>query len=156
MPENEPEIIVESDEQLQEFVKNKRFIHYVGMLIPPRPGLTECMTLVEHKHFPPGTDRNELFILRFIKWSDMVWVMMSIPIEDKNLVEDIAKECGLRIANGVPTMFTGNVIQQFPVNNERIFTFENSSGHPVYRNDPIVNEAIFRAEQETVDKVSKH
>ena len=152
----EQKIIDESFEQLEEFVKNKRFVHYVGMLVPPRPGVAECMTLVEHTHFKPGTEKNELFIMRIIEWSEMVWVMMSIPHEDKSLVEKIAKECGLRIANGVPTAFTRDSIQQFPVNNERIFTFENVSGHPIYRNDPGLDKTIFDAEKETMEKISKH
>lgn len=155
MIENEGGIIVETDEQLQEFVKNERFVHYIGMFLPPRPGVMEWMASVEERHFQPGTGRNELFIVRFIKWNGLVWIMTSIPIEDKKLVEGIAKECGLRIANGVPMMFTPDNTHAFPVNNERIFTFENLPGHPVYRNDPLTTKTIFEAEFETVKKITK-
>ena len=147
--------IPESDEQFQQFMKNEHLVHFVGMLMPPRPGVMECIDSIEQKHFKPGTLRNELFLMRIIDWSDIVWIMISIPIKDKNLAEAVSKECGLRIADGVPTVIDGKSIQTFPGNNERVFTFENEHGHPVYRNDPAVTKSILDAERATFEKTHK-
>ena len=148
-------LVSETDEQMQEFMRNERFIHYVGMINPPRPGVSECITLLEHKHYQPKTPRNELFIMRLIDWNDIMWVIISIPIEEKNLMEAVADECGLRIADGIPTMISGGGVERFPISNERIFTLENKSGHLVYRNDPVINEVLLASEIETFDRITK-
>lgn len=145
--------IPKSDEHFQEFFKNERFMHYVGMISPPRLGVEEFVSLVEHRHFKPGTLRNELFIMRIIDLEDITWLIMSIPVEDISLAESAAGECGLRIANGVPTMISGNGFQRFPADNERVFTLENRSDHPTYRNDSVSERVILNAEQETVDRM---
>lgn len=54
-------------------------------------------------------------------------------------MERAAAANGLRIANGVPHMVSGDgkgnaKVSHFPVENERIFTLENIPGHPVYKN----------------------
>lgn len=145
--------IPESEEQFQQFMKGERLIHYVGMIAPPRPGVNEFISLLEHKHFKPGTPRNELFFMRIVEWGDIFWVIASIPSEDKIFAENIAKECRLRIADGIPTMISHKGIQTFPANNERVFTLENESEHPVYRNNPATHREILAAEQETVDRI---
>lgn len=138
--------INESKEQFCKFLENEDFVHYVGMLVPPRPGVMEFVSLVENKHFKPGTPRNNLFIMRILRWSDIVWIVMSVPVKDKVITEAEADGCGLRIASGVPTIFSPDGVQIFPANNERIFTLENKPGHPVYRNDPKITKAMLDAE----------
>ena len=36
----------------------------------------------------------------------------------------MAKECGLRLANGVPTIFDGDGAHQFPLEGPTVFTLE--------------------------------
>lgn len=148
-------MVPENNNQFQEFMKNDYFIHYVGMLNPPRPGVSECGSLLEFTYFKPGTPRNELFIMRIVFWADIVWSIVSIPIKEKNLMEKIVDQCGLRIANGIPTMFADGKIQKFPADNERIFTLENKSGHLVYRNDPAINDQLIKTELEALEKIQK-
>lgn len=148
--------IAEDEKQFKEFMENEFFIHYVGMISPPRPGVHECTSMLEHKHYKPGTERNELFILRMMKWADFFWLIISIPIKEKMFMEEVANECGLRIANGVPTVFGPGGIEKFPVSNERVFTLENKAGHPVYRNDPAVNKAMQESENLDTDKAKKN
>lgn len=127
-------LVEESDEELQKFVANPDFIHYVGMLNPPRPGLTDCMQTLEFKYFRPGTPRNELFNVRILEWEEIQWVIVSIPIKEKHLMERAAQVNRLRVADGVPTVFSGRGANQFPISNERVFTLENIPGHPIYTN----------------------
>lgn len=123
----------ESDEELQRFIEDPYFVHYVGMLLPPRPGVADCFELLEHTHFKPGTSRNDLFHMRIIKWMDIVWGIVSIPVGDKGLMERVALANGLKPAIGVPFVLDGKGGHQFPAANERVFTLQNTPGHPVYR-----------------------
>ncbi|NTW13785.1 MAG: hypothetical protein HGA31_02010 [Candidatus Moranbacteria bacterium] len=127
----------ETAEELREFMKDESFVHYVGMISPPRPGVRELLEFVEHEYYKPDTRRNDLFLMRIIRWEDIVWALISIPIKERSYVEKAVRSFGLRIANGVPTMLSGGKAERFPYENERTFTFENVSGHPVYRNNPL-------------------
>lgn len=147
--------IPESDEDLQNFLEYPEWIHYVGMFVPPRPGVHECIALLEHQHYQPGTERNDLFIMRIIEFSQMLWVMISIPISEKHLMEEVSDECGLRIADGVPTSISLEGVEAFPASNERVFTLENKPDHPVYQNDPELTKKVLEAEKETLDRVHR-
>lgn len=128
------EAIGESSEDFQKFLEDPSLIHYVGMIHPPRPGVSDCVQTLEHAYYKPGTPRNNLFNLRIIKWEDITWVIVSIPITEKAKMESVAKVSGLRIANGVPMMIDSKGRRRFPASNERVFTLENVPGHPVYNN----------------------
>ena len=146
--------VSETEERLREFINNSEsFIHYIGMMIPHRPGVKECITALENRYYKPGTDRNELFIMRIIKFCNILWCIISIPIHEKQLMEEVVKECGLRIADGVPTMIGDGGMVKFPVDNKRVFTLENEKDHPVYRNDPVVNNALLEQERDSISKI---
>ncbi|MCR4286097.1 MAG: hypothetical protein NUW00_04355 [Candidatus Kaiserbacteria bacterium] len=125
-------MIDESPEDCQRFFANEGFIHYVGMLNPPRPGVLDCFQTLENSYFHPGTPRNHLFILRVLEWMDILWGVVSIPIGEKHLMERSAQLNRLKVADGVPTMFVDDGAYHFPVSNERVFTLENIRGHPIY------------------------
>lgn len=127
----------ESDKELRKFMKDESFVHYIGMIVPPRPGVGELLEFVEHEYYKPGTPRNDLFLMRIIRWEDMVWSLVSIPIRERSYVEKAVRSFGLRIVDGVPSVLSGGKLDRFPYENERTYTFENVSGHPVYRNDPL-------------------
>lgn len=119
-------------EDVAEFVRDPRNVHYIGMLMPPRPGVRLFSTRLEYEHYVPETVRNELFKIALINWEDIIWILVSIPKEDAPLAEKIAEECGLRFADGVPTIFASEGLTQFPVNEPNLFTLENIPGHRVY------------------------
>lgn len=146
----------EDKKDIDKFFDDQKYIHYIGMISPPRPGVALCLTELEHTHYPPGSPKNDNFLLRILKWSEMVWVVVSIPISDKHLMEEVASKCGLRIANGVPTILSSSGDEQFPVNNERVFTLENKSGHPAYHNDPQVDKTIKEAELSEIEKIDNN
>lgn len=142
-------------EQLKQFMGNEEFIHYVGMLIPPRPGVSECIALLEHRHFKPGTVRNHLLIMHMISWSEIIWSIASIPIAERSKMEEVADECGLRAVEGVPAMISGEGMDVFPVDNERTYTFENKADHPVFRNDPELNDKMIEAEFRSIERITR-
>jgi hypothetical protein len=129
--------IFESHVDYQRFFANPTFIHYVGMLNPPRHGFADCLSLLEHTYYKPGSDRNHLYQLRILDWMGVVWGIVSIPIQEKENMERVAQANHLRVADGIPTMFDSTGTHRFPVSNERVFTMENTPGHPVYKNRSI-------------------
>lgn len=137
----------ESYESIREFIRDPKYIHYVGMIAPPRPGVRLCAIKLEHTYFIPGTPSNEEFLLRIFEWCGMIWIMISIPREKSNLMEKVAAECGLRIADGVPTLIGSGAYNPFPFNDSSVFTLENIPGHPIYSNNPEVAERILMEEE---------
>jgi hypothetical protein len=124
----------ESDEDLKRFIDDPYFIHYVGMLNPPRPGVADCIQMLEHMYFKPGTPQNDLLHVRIIEWMDITWVMVSIPIAEKHRMESMAQVNQLKIVSGVPVMLADGGVHKFPAANERVCTFENTPEHPIYGN----------------------
>jgi len=151
--EDYDDAIQESDEDLQEFLNDESYIHYVAMAT--RPGVCECITRLEWLHYRPGTSRNDLFLLRIFEWHSLHWVGVSIPIEEKGFMEKIANESGLKVSDGIPTMISDGEVSVFPMCNERVFSLTNTSGHPVYKNDPDVNRALLEGDIESSKRIRK-
>jgi len=92
---------------------------------------------MEYTYFAPRSGKNYLFELVLMKWPDVqtfLWAIASFPIEYRPQAEAFAKECGLRLADGVPTIFDGSGAHQFPLEGPTVYTMENISGHQVYGN----------------------
>ncbi len=123
---------VESEEDSRVFFADPHYIHYAGMLNPPRPGFADCIQMLEHTHFVPGTLRNVRFHVRIVNWQGIIWGIVSIPIAEKVLMERMAQVNGLRIASGTPIMLTDGGVHRFPVDCKNLFVLENIAGHPVY------------------------
>ena len=128
------------EDELKEMTKDESRFFIIGMLMPTRIGVTLFGTLLEYRHYPPGTPKNDLFQLVMSNWEKMLWGIMSIPIEDKVYAEKIAEECGLRLTDGIPSVIDGNApdgVIFFPVtDSERIMTLEYIDwSHIGYTND---------------------
>jgi len=139
---NQGSFQVNSDEEMQKVVMDDNYLFYVGMAQPPRPGFVEFITHVEYEHYTPGTDREDLYRLWVIKWGGILWVMIGVPLVDEKLIQKSAELCGLRIADGIPTMLGNGNNEPFPVSRFNVYTMENHPDHPVYRNDPTVNVVL--------------
>lgn len=143
----------ELDRYLDDFLRDERFIHY---LTPPFPyckaGVSECVTLIKQRYFAPGTLRSEVFFESPIYLGKEEWVIISLPAEDKNLMKDMAKECGLVIVDAIPTIIKEDE-WKFPVNKERLFAFENAPNHPIWHADPMLKEVLLNAENETIIRI---
>lgn len=152
--EKKEEIITETEEESAQFFNNPDFIHFVGSIGPPRPGVSLFMVKLEHTYFPSGTDANKYFFLRMQKWEGIIWVIVSIPKEKKNLAEKIAAETGLRIADGIPHMFHSGQVTGFPISNERVFTLVNIDEHLVYKNDPKEIKKLLMQEHQQIEEIA--
>lgn len=148
-----PTKILHQSADINELLNRRDLVHYIGMVNPPRPGIRECFTTLEYIHFPPGTALNDEFQLAVVEWNDIGWIIVSIPLTKASLMETVARQCGLRVADGIPMMVTGEGFERFPFTNGNTYVLENQSGHPIYRNDPIVNKQLHNAEMETVERI---
>ena len=111
---------------------------------------------IEYTYFPPRSGRNYLYEMTLMRWPDNqygVWAVSSFPIEFKPQAEAIAKECGLRIANGIPTIFEEGVALQFPMDGSTVFTLENIKGHQVYGNNSADYERLKAEEKRAIDAI---
>lgn len=124
-------------EDLKRFVAEPGRVHFVCMA--SRPGLHGCMSTLEETHYDPKDPaKNAKFELRLINWQLLRWVMVSIPEEDRHLMDRAAGANGLRVANGTPHIISGDgkggvTTDKFPAEGDHVFTLENVSGHPVYK-----------------------
>ena len=96
----------ETEEETELFFKNANFVHFVGMIAPPRPGIRLCITKLEHYHYPPGSDISNDFFMRLREWEDILWAIVSIPKNDIEIMQNVAKETGLIIADGLPCIIS--------------------------------------------------
>jgi len=83
----------------------------------------------------------------------MTWMLASIPKEKKHLMDEVAAQCGIRAVEGIPTLHTRGGMRIFPAQGPHVYTLENTSGHPVYRNDPSVDRALMDQERISVRSV---
>lgn len=132
---DDPRVEAGTYEQLQLWVEDPKWVHFVAHI--QRPGVQGCMETLENTHYAPGTERNKLFELRMIKWEGLVYALISIPKEEREYMTRAAAANGLRIANGYPTMLSGDgkgnlKVEHFPARSDSVFTLENVPGHPVY------------------------
>lgn len=139
---------------LQALLDNPEYIHYLGLVSPPRFGVRECLATLEFTHFPPSTELNEEFCLALFDWHGTIWTITSIPTAKAHLMEEVAKQCGLRITEAIPVMFSGGGQELFPYRCQNMRTLETISGHPAYRNDPETNRVLESAECEAIHRIT--
>lgn len=106
-------------QKLQEFIDNDTdFVHYLGMIEPPLPGMMLCLTQVHNYNFPD----TQGFKFGFINWEDVLWALVSIPKKYMDLVKKIAADNDLIIDSRLPEMIIDNKKIPFPIkSNERMF-----------------------------------
>lgn len=117
--------VSESTEETRLFFSKSGLVHYILLVVGS--GVCDCLQTLEHTHYTPKTDRNDLFILRYLKWEDLDWFIVSIPFGERGHMDRVALAHNLRIADGVPVMITENGICRFPINGENCYTLENLS-----------------------------
>ena len=124
-----------------------------------RLGAMLFMTRLEYEHFPPDTEKNNIFDFIIVQWPDdfkMNWAVVSVPIEYKPYVYSIATECGLRVADGVPTILGGDNIQTFPLNGPNVFTLENISTSLIYESSVDQLAQLKLEEHEKVNRIHQN
>lgn len=151
-----------------EFLKYKDNVHLVSML--ERPGSLALISSIEWFWFSPKKSLNHLINMAIVKWEDINWVVTSFPEHKLQDAKQLAKQLGMRIADGVPTIirhvkpgenpdkkfssemgafiFPGGIING--LDNKNMFTIENDSDSPIYANSERTNKDIMSAEKEIV------
>jgi len=119
-----------TEEDLRRLVSDESKFHVVGMI--QRPNVRVFCVALELRHFPPNTPENDLYELRIIRFGGLQWFAVSVPAEHERTCREVAETFGLRLANGVPTSISGDRIERFPMDGDRVFTLENVPNHPVY------------------------
>ena len=141
--------------ELGELLENERFIHYIGMKKPFVPGIRECLNTVQYTHFRPENQRNVLFFTHKLSYAGKAFIIMSVPVEDRDAVEKIIKECSLEITKGVPAIYTKKGWVTFLFDSGRMFFLDNAPDHPIHRGDPLIEQVLRKAERETVDRITR-
>src|ERR1700719_946525 len=95
-----------------EFLKLKDNIHLVTMTT--RPGAIALVSSIECFWFSPKKNLNHLFNITMLEWEGIHWSVVSIPKYKLQPVKKLAKQLGMRIADGVPTMIKAGSISTFP------------------------------------------
>jgi hypothetical protein len=143
-----------------------------------RVGTIAFSAAIEWYWYAPNTARNRLFDIYCAEWHKMQWFITAFPANRMPAVRYLAKQLGLRIADGPPLMIgeQGSIVylqaasrpsrltaltaQDVPIEffpgtmlpngqeNDRIFTVESDRGNPIYKNRRRDEEAMFAASGE--------
>jgi len=119
-------------QEVVNFCRQEDRLHIVGMMIPPRPGVRSFAVLLEHEHYRPGTIENDDFVVHMFTWINMRWIIVSVPAEDRGIVEETAGSTGVRLVDAIPVVVSEKGWKPFPVTGKTVFTLENSPGHAIY------------------------
>lgn len=152
-----PELTDSENETLKKQGQDTTRLHLVVDM--NRLGAKIFNVKMEYTYFAPRSGKNYLFEMVLMSWPGgpmpFMWAICSFPIEYRPQAEELAKECGLRIADGIPTIFTGNGAQRFPLDGPTVFTLENITGHQAYANDPAMLEKLRNQEHDACDVITE-
>lgn len=115
-------VLAGSLEALKEFVLNPNYSHCIGMIVPRRLGVLIFMAKLEGKHYSPGSSNSGNIVFHLMDWKGCQWVMLTIPKEDTSFAEELAKENGLAITKGSPSVIAKGKVFRFPIQGENVFT----------------------------------
>jgi hypothetical protein len=140
--------VEETNAEANEFFKNPNFVHFIGMLHPRRAGVMLFLTRLEYEKYKPGTNANNNFYLRIWRWKDITWSVISVPKKDIKIAKKIAKECEIRMVDGVPAIIGNGKIDHFPINPINVKSLENVASSEVYsgKNEDIIKEEDIQIE----------
>lgn len=152
-----------TDEEFLRIVQNPEYVYFLGMVQPRRPGILLFTVKLEYLHFPPDTERNQLFQLIMVDWEEMKWAAIGIPRREKAIAEKVAKSAGVRIANGVPVLINRQLLVTSrtridgveaeylaPPETPNLFALENVKSHPIYAGS---HEVMIAAEDEEIQRI---
>jgi len=126
---------VETKEEIAKFFQNPNFVHFIGMF--GRPGVILCATKLEHYYYPPDGEINKDFIIRLWNWEGIIWMIMSVPKIDYDLVRRMAQECGLSIKHGIPQKITMQEMAEILAKKEGKRILSNDKRETDRNNDPL-------------------
>lgn len=108
--------------------EDQSLFHIVNVVA--RPGVSLFSTHLEHSHYVPHTARNRDFQHHIIVWEEMPFLLISIPLRDRGLVDASAAFAGLRLVDVVPAVIHGGDPPRtcfFPMTSPRVWYTESDS-----------------------------
>lgn len=128
----------------EEYDPNKFFV----VCMATRPGVQLYCTTLEYTYYPPRTPANDLFGLNIVQWNDLTFYVLSVPLADRNRCELVAKNLGMRLADGVPTIFDHKGKHNFPLQGSNVWSLEGN-----YKGDEIAEvQKIFDGDKGQMHK----
>jgi hypothetical protein len=135
--------------RMAEWNADESKFHVVCMAI--REIMCDYSQHIEKTYFPPMTEQNHDFKFSYYRWEDVVFIILTVPIDKRHLMFIGASDLNMRLADGVPHIIScgkahnlGNwrkelppvvrgmgidpsQITTFPLNSDRTYTLE-----PIY------------------------
>lgn len=127
-----------STDEFVEMIKNKERNFYI--ILGERLGSLILPISLEYHFFHPSFGNNDDFDFNNMKWEYLLWYIFSVPRIFADTVEKYADQLRFRVADGMPTIFSGKDVSRFPGMVEavtirtNVFTIENV--HPIIKINP--------------------
>lgn len=121
-----------------------------------RVGMSKFLVRLEHEHFNPSTDLNDLLELEMRKWPEdwgLIWFVIKMPSEYKEVALGLLEECGLRAADGIPNIISADKAESFPVSGDNVFTIEYVQDNPAYKANYETLQKMKQDESLVVEKI---
>lgn len=96
-------LVPETDEAILEIVNNPECVSYIIPWQPPiYPNSSLFLVSLEYTHFTPGLGiNNDDFNMRFIRYAEMVFILVTIPQKYHRIAETLADSLNLVLRQSV-------------------------------------------------------
>jgi hypothetical protein len=139
-----------TNEQYAQFLQDTQWAHFVTRLEPPWIGVKQCIACLQFSYYKPNTPRNDMFLPLSVDWEGEKWCVVSIPIDDIPLMQDMAEGSGLQVVEAIPVRTIGGQDFDFPFNSSTMFTILPRPGLEEHLDDPFSFYKLVLQEQETI------
>lgn len=85
---------------MDQLVAKQGYIYLIGCTI--RPGAVRFATQLEHLHYAPQTQLNELYNIFHTLYNKSPYYILEVPTTDHEKIVELAAECNLKLVNGKP------------------------------------------------------
>lgn len=128
--------------------KNKFYV--VGLSV--RKGTRLFMTKLEYEHYKPSEPRNDLINFDILTWQNLVFYITNVPMAEKDICYQVAKELGMSIVDGTPLVIDHTGKHYFPLSDSNVFTLEGQ-----YEGDEGKEcERLFKNDNDDKENYRKH
>jgi hypothetical protein len=118
------------------FMAERRAATWIIGMVTHRPGVLLAAVAIEYLLYAPGTEANDSYDIIGTRWEDEHWLIVGVPRRDRTRWRPVFRACGLRVADGTPTMLTVErgepKATYFPAHGRNCFALEFRGQHPCY------------------------
>jgi hypothetical protein len=100
-------------------------IKFYVVAMATRNGVHDFTKRVEDTYFPVGTPANDLLEIGTTVWLGMLYLILAVPSDYTDRVKQCAREEGMKVCDGVPTMIENGTKQFFPLRGPNVWSLEN-------------------------------